>query len=318
MSKKLFFLLTVSLVFFMSQKITLADFNADTFARGYSGTLIVEQSGSPAHRIIDYNQHYTNSDSYDAYTSETSGLLRPEYSSPPYYDAVRVVGMFVTLTNEGGMLWSDDFYFRSFLITPTPSPIYMSHRLDTLDPTATYEAFTKLSYDNGATRTSDGTAINLGIVYLYTQYALGTLYGYDYANNSTAAELDEALQFLLGKGGSGTSWTSNQFLEHLVTESGNPGVWLTQYDLNATYPSWVDNDYAVYVMNLTRYDFSGFLDPDYHPDSIPLGAAAGDILYLVKRDNTPSSTVPEPASLIPLTFLGMGIFAAARHRKKRA
>ena len=296
MYKKTIALFLVVMAFALFQKVTIAEFNSGQFAAsfGQESVILLPGGSGEVKKVIMSLYHYPVEPSLlDAYAPSTTGEIDP---SRPWD-----IGMFHSMGASGyvrdAYYYGDDIYFSSFVLTSTPSYLY--------------EYRATLSYDNGATRTSGGTAINLGVAYLYSRYATGDLSIYDYTNNSTAAEFNEALQFLLGNGSSGTTWTSNRFLNHLVTESGNSSVWLQQYDLNTTYPAWVDNDYAVYVMNLSQIDYDRL--PELYPP-IPY-LPVGDVLYLVRRDSI--GGVPEPATVFLWTCMSVGLFGAARHRRKR-
>ena len=294
MNKKLSALVTTSVVIILLQNAVLADFNAGQFAQNFGTQNFIVRGSSPQQQVI-YVDSGNFSSSIGAYDSRVAGMVDP---NRPGYD----VGMFYTMAGSGyaydGYYFGDDIYFSSFALNPVTAQIHEYHG--------------RLDYSNGATRTSDGNAINLGVVYLYTKYATGTLYGYNYATHSTAAELNEALQFLM-YGGNSALWTANRFLSHLVTELGTSGIWLEQYNLNETYPAWVDNGYAVYVMNLSQIDYDRL--PELFPP-IPY-LPTGDMLYLVSRGNGGTSDVPEPATLISWAVIGLGLFGAARHRKRR-
>ncbi len=266
------------------QGIALADFNAGDFARNfnsfnYGGNTytpgFIMRGAGPVLKVTDVSANGFNLD-INAYSSSLAGQVDPMRAG---YD----VGAFTTRMGSSGFFYGDDLYFSSFALTSTPATLT--------------EYVGKLSYDGGATRATNGKAINLGIAYLYTKYATGALSNYDYANNSTAAELQSALQLLLNGGITSEQWATNRFLGHLVGETGNAGIWTTQYDLNNTSYPWLDGTYAVYVMNLNG------------------SGSQGDVLYLVKRGGG-SSDVPEPATLISWTVLGLGLFGAARRRRK--
>ena len=306
MNKKIIGLLSATMVVFLSQTAAWADFNPGQYAEDFSrnGLIPYGSNTSGRIRIIDIWQHYDASNNYDAYAPSTFGYLDPNWERYSEYD----MGLFVPMwfNDSSGTFWRNDYYFSTFSLTSNiPTGGY-------------YETRGTLSYDNGATRTSDGTAINLGVVYLYTQYATGKLYGYDYVNNSNAAELNEAFQFLMGNGSSDTTWTSNRFLDHLVTEPGSSGTWLMPYDLTTEYPAWVDNNYAVYVMNLERPRF--VFDPDnMQAPPTTVWDSIADVLYLVQRDSVAAvvDPVPEPATLLLWSAIGLGMFEATRFRKKR-
>ena len=287
MYKKIIALLALSLVIVLPQKYVCADFNAATFAQnfnnfrpGYTPNFIAQGSG-PQLQVIDVSANGFNLN-LGSYSPNLAGYVDPLRANMSPND----IGTFTSLLNQTSYFYADDLYFSSFSLTSTPA--------------SRQEFIGKLNYDSGATRTSSGQAINLGIVYLYQKYATGTLYGYDYAANSTAAELQVAMQLLLSGSITTEQWETNSFLSHLVTELGGSGVWLTQYDLNETYPAWLDNNYAVYVMNLTT-----------------MNGSAGDVLYMVRRDSAGGNGVPEPTTLFLWTGIGLGLAGITRHRAKR-
>jgi hypothetical protein len=294
MYKKTVGLFVTAMIFAVLHNAAWAEFVAEQFAESfntfrnasgvaYQPAVILRGSG-PVYSVTDVSADIFNLN-IDAYSPNRAGYVDPIRANDQFPIDV---GQFTTLMGETGHYFADDLYFSSFA-------------LGALNTQPLYECVGQLSYDGGKTRTSDGKAINLGIVYLYTKYATGTLYGY---NDSKAAKLNEAFRLLLNSNEITTEWTTNEFLNHLVTEPGSPSTWLTEYNLNTTYPSWVDNGYAVYVMNLTQIGDYGAV------------VSVGDMLYLVKRDGG-TSDVPEPATLFAWSVLGLGLFGAARHRKKR-
>ena len=270
----------------------LADFDAYLLAQNFGTQNFIVSGSGPPQQVI-YVDSGNFSSSIGAYDSRVAGMVDPSHP----WD----IGVFYTMGGSGytlgGTLYGDDIYFSSFALNPVTAQ--------------NYEYFGSLNYDNGATRTSDGKAINLGIVYLYTEYVTYGLHGYDYDNHSTAAALNEAFQLLLSGSITAAQWQNNPFLSHLVTEPGGAWVWLTEYNLNETYPSWVDNNYAVYVMNLSQIDYGRL--PELYP-LIPT-LPTGDVLYLVKRDDGGSSDVPEPATLLAWSAIGLGLIAVRRRRK---
>jgi hypothetical protein len=302
MYKKTVGLFVTAMIFAVLQNAAWAAFDAELFVQNfntfrnasgaaYRPAFILRGSG-PVYSVTDVSADIFNLN-IDAYSPNRAGYVDPRLANQFPND----VGMFTTLMGGTGFYFADDLYFSSFA-------------LGALNTQPLYECIGQLSYNGGATKTSDGKAINLGIVYLYTQYATGTLYGY---NDSKAATLNDAFQLLLSGNITTQQWEGNEFLSHLATELGHPSVWLTEYNLNTPYPSWVDNGYAVYVMNLTQLVLdwsSGGSEPEIRWDSV------GDMLYLVKRDGG-TSDVPEPATLFAWSVLGLGLYGAARHRKKR-
>ena len=309
MNKKIIALLTATIFLVMLQTAARAEFSAEQFAQSFNtfqfGTntyvpnFIVRGNG-PNVNVIDVSARgfSLNVDAYSPSSPRLAGMVDP---SRPGEDVGQFNAMEPAGYVPGGKYYGDDIYFSSFALN--------------WDGLESYQYNGKLDYDNGATRTSAGTAINLGVVYLYTQYSTGKLYGYDYANNSNAAELNEAFQFLMGNGNGVTTWTNNRFLEHLVTETGGPGVWTTPYNLNTVYPAWVDNNYAVYVINLSQIDYERL--PELYP-TIPY-MPVGDMLYLVRRDGgdiDDPNPVPEPATLIIWSVIGVGLLGTTRRKKR--
>ena len=293
MYKKMIVLVLVAMSFAMLQTAAWADFNPGEFARNfnsfvgntgltYQPSFIVRGSG-PAYDVTDVSAYGYNLN-IGAYSPNRAGYVDPNRVGSFPVD----VGTYTTLDGSEGYYFADDLYFSSFA-------------LGGLTPPERFESVGQLSYDNGATRTSHGTAINLGIVYLYTKYAtnvLGTL------NATEVAELNTAMQLLLSGDITQDQWENNRFLSHLVTELGVGDVWRTPYNLNQTYPNWLDNNYAVYVMNLTQ--FAG-----------PVEYSVGDVLYLVRRDGVGGSDVPEPATLLAWAAMGLGLFGTVRRRRER-
>ena len=297
MNKKLMMLATASVVLILLQNAALADFDAGQFAHNFGTQHFTVRGPGPPQQVI-YVDSGNFSSSIGAYDSRVAGMVDPDHPwwfIGPEIDGFYVIGGSGYSSVKEGTIFFDDIYFSSFALNPVTAQ--------------NYQYFGKLDYSNGATRTSDGNAINLGIVYLYTEYATYGLHGYDYDNHSTAAALNEAFQLLLSGSITTAQWQNNPFLRHLVTESGDSSVWLTQYNLNETYPNWVDNNYAVYVMNLSQIDYDRL--PELYP-LIPT-LPTGDVLYLVSRN----SGVPEPATFISWAVIGLGLFGTARHRKRR-
>jgi len=286
----------VVMSFAMLRNAALADFNAGQFAQNFGSQSFIVSGADPAQQVI-YVGAGNFSSSVGAYNPIVAGMIDP---SRPGDD----IGRFNSMGGSGyvlggGTIYGDDTFFSSFALNPVSAQ--------------NYEYFGRLNYDIGATRTSNGSAINLGIVYLYTKFATNSLYGYDYTNHSNAGTLNEAFQLLLSGSITNAQWQNNQFLSHLVTELGGPTVWLMQYDLNETNYPGLGNNYAVYVMNLSQIDY------DRLPGSYPLihHLPTGDMLFLVGRDSGSTSDVPEPATLFAWSVIGLGLFGASRYRKRR-
>jgi hypothetical protein len=325
MYKKIVSLFVTAMIFAVLQNAAWAEFDVQQYARDfYKSSLFIRETNrgettewgigyiswyfdgtSPERHIVDLREHYTHTGAYDAYSPNLAGHLVPwpVDMNGSYYDSM-------SAPNPGYYAYlGNDHYFSSFILGTAPTGEVCNGRL---------------SYENGATKTSDGKAVNLGIVYLYTKFATQTLSEYDYgnniiegANNDTAKEMNAAFQLLLSDDVTFDKWMSNRFLRQLSIDQDNYVIWLEQYDLNKTDYSLVDNNYAVYVLNLTqwKYDWDSF---DYEQGTIPdiITHSVGDMLYLVKRDGG-TSDVPEPATLFAWSVLGLGLYGAARHRKKR-
>jgi len=304
MYKKLIVVFLVAMSFATMRSAAFADFDAGQFASNFN--LFVNTGGSPrtplfymresgpvfqATDVSDYGFNLN----VGAYSPHLAGMVDPALYAD--YGPDIIVG---TFTSQSGSTWyyyNDDLYFSSFALGSTSW--------------LPYETVGQLNYSNGATRTSNGTAINLGTAYLYAKYATGAM---GTLNTAAINELNTAFQVLLS-GNITAQWTTNPFLGLLLDESG--GViedWLIQYDLNFSSNSWLDNNYAVYVMNLTQFvlDWSGGgSEPEMRWDSV------GDVLYLVRRDNGGTSAVPEPTTLFAWSVIGFGLLGAARHRKRQ-
>ena len=292
MRRKFISIIVATMALAMFQKATFADFNAEEFARNFNESVAILPGSNEARRVMSLYHWPVEWRLLDAYAPSTSGEVDP---SRPWD-----IGTFYYMSSSGydpgAFYYGDDIYFSSFVLNSAPSTLY--------------EYRATLSYDNGATRTSDGRAINLGIVYLYTQYATGV---YGVLDDYRASEFNRALQLLL-TGTFSSEWFDNWYLSVMI-EMSLPFYWLIEYDLNYTsYPTWIDNDYAVYVMNLSQIDYDRL--PELYPP-IPY-LPVGDVLYLVRRDNGGGSDgVPEPATLLLWTGIGLGMVGAARYRKRR-
>lgn len=299
MNKKIIGLLSATIVFVMLQTSARADFNPAQFAQNFNtfnGNYhpgFIAQGTGPAINVIDVSARGFDLN-LSGYASDRAGMVDP---SRPWD-----IGMFRTLMGGTGYYFGNDLYFSSFSLTST------------LPQNQEFRG--SLSYDNGLTRLSDGTPVTIGLAYLYTKYATGA---YNNWNDALMAELYEAMRFLAGRGSSETTWFSNGVLSSMITETALPGLWMTSYNLNTEYPAWVDNNYAIYAMNLEQSQ----LVFDANGNASTVWTSAGDVLYLVRRDGggtdpgTEPGTVPEPGTLLAWSIIGLGMFGAARLRKKR-
>lgn len=185
-------------------------------------------------------------------------------------------------------------YIRSFCIEPSQIM------------TSIYNG--KLNYNSatGQTKNSEGKALNIGVAYLYSQFAAGTLADYRYMeteNNGSgsnrgadAAYLKLAIQQLLGYQGS-PEWGTNAFLGQLLQINSDRNYWLSSYDPNQYYD--VIGDYAVFAMNVYT---SG-------------GVGRQDFLYVTKTDNGNGGDVPEPATILLWSLGGLGATAASWRKR---
>jgi len=160
-----------------------------------------------------------------------------------------------------------------------------------------------------ATGTSQGKTLNLGLAWLYANFANGTLTGYDYTNtaarNSDAATLQDAIWYLLGYNNgneyssymynSATSLSNNEFLVLMQSQVAN---WSDTYNPNQDYA--VMNGARVFVMQTRRADT---LSNKYYQQ---------DFLYVANGD----TGVPEPASVL-LWILGSCGAMGTAWRKRR-
>ena len=181
------------------------------------------------------------------------------------------------VSTTGGTNW-----FETFCVEPT-------------GPTTT-AMIGKLNYAGGATKNSNGVALNLGAAYLYKMYATGTLSGFNYSGTSTDGTLATAIRILLGFN-TLSNWTTNTFLNVLMQENTDKAYWQGAYDPSKVYNEI--GDYSVFIMQVT-----------YASN----GTNGQDFLYLAKHE--PSTDVPEPASILLWSLGGLGI-AGSWARKRR-
>lgn len=151
----------------------------------------------------------------------------------------------------------------------------------------------KLNYENNATTTTSGKALTLGSALLYSQFATGTLDGYNYEspNYDNGYVLTKAIQYLMGATYD-TNW-SNAFLSDLLEINSDKSYWTQIYDPGQYYDEI--GDYSVFVMN----------------NKDEYGTHVQDFLYLAAHEDTSgagNAGTPEPASML---IFGAGLSGLA-------
>jgi hypothetical protein len=154
---------------------------------------------------------------------------------------------------------------------------------------------------------------------LYRLFATGELGVYNYENQYTKnqsyglyyggdySDLFFAIQYLMGStyivppGSMDSDWENNLFLQTLLSINSDKSHWTSIYDPGKYYDEI--GNYSVFIANA-----NSIVDYTYRVE--------GDFLYLAKLGETPSSSVPEPATL---ALWGLGTFGAAiiGYRKRR-
>ncbi|MCL2623674.1 MAG: PEP-CTERM sorting domain-containing protein [Planctomycetaceae bacterium] len=177
-------------------------------------------------------------------------------------------------------------YFRTFCVQPNVG-VYTN-----MEAT--------LNYVNGKSSTTSGHFLTLGAAYLYSQFATGTLQGYNYAETSarstSSSNLLTAIRALMSIT-IVSNWSANPFLNQLLLSNSDRDYWTSAYDPNQYYD--IIGNYSVFVMN---------------NNEIGTNRDGQDFLYVVATN--PSSDIPEPATLFLWGLGGLGVIGAARRRKK--
>ncbi|MDR1960618.1 MAG: PEP-CTERM sorting domain-containing protein [Planctomycetaceae bacterium] len=176
-------------------------------------------------------------------------------------------------------------YYKAFCVEPTGGV------------STSMEA--KLNYANGKSQTSDGYALSLGAAYLYKEFAVGTLDGFNYTDSgqrsSDSYALRAAIRTLMGINPI-SNWSTNTYLSQLLADNPDMDYWKQIYDPGKYYDEI--GNYSVFVMNcfMNNGDSNG-----------------QDFLYIAKAEGS----VPEPTSLLLWGMGSLGLFGIKRSRKHR-
>ena len=131
-----------------------------------------------------------------------------------------------------------------------------------------------LNYANNTSTSSTGQSLSVGAAYLYSQYAAGTLQGYNhYPLSASYGYLLSAVHGLIGL--NPVDW-DNTFMKLLLRINSDEDYWTQTYDPNKYYDDI--GDYSVFIINC--YDANG-------------NGGYQNFLYVAKASN--SSDTPEPA-----------------------
>ena len=155
-----------------------------------------------------------------------------------------------------------------------------------------------LNYVNGTSSTSSGHVLTLGAAYLYSQFAIGELEGYNYTDSThttSSSNLTVAIRALMSIT-IVNDWAGNPFLKQLFSIENDRNYWTGAYDPNQYYD--IIGNYSVFVMN--NSEIGG------------LGRDGQDFLYVACA--TDSSNVPEPTTLLLWGLSSLGVFGVARKR----
>jgi len=174
-------------------------------------------------------------------------------------------------------------YFRTFCVQP-----YVN---------ALQNMKSTLNYENGRSCTTEGNCLTIGAAYLYSQFAAGTLNGYEYDNTTSRTDSNRALlsaiRCLMGIK-IVSDWATNDFLAQLLRINNSKSYWSKVYDPNRYYD--IIGDYSVFVMNNREIDSD---------------EEGQDFLYVAKN----SSDVPEPTTVLLWGLGNLIMFGAFRWKK---
>jgi hypothetical protein len=155
-----------------------------------------------------------------------------------------------------------------------------------------------IKFNNGQFSSPDGGALTLGAAWLYSQFAAGTLGGYDYSNDGgrqqSAGNLQNALWYLEGEISTPTDTLINSGADG--TAFYNEA--LTAVGANINNAS--DGAYGVVVLNM------------YAPNQDGTDGAPAQDQLMVVPDYT--IAVPEPTSLALASLGGLGVLLLRRKR----
>ena len=168
----------------------------------------------------------------------------------------------------------------------------------------------KLNYEaaTGLTRNNSNVALSVGGAVLYQRYASatinshGNIFDYSTAMNTgnrsnDASTLRSAIMTLNNATSTNSvNWTSNKYLQYLLTLRDDREYWIRDYNTNLRYNEL--GDFAVFMMNVG----SGYQTHLY-------------VSYASHLGNYENGGVPEPATLL-LWTLGMGAFGVGHFRKR--
>ena len=272
-TRHLLALLTVALTV-TSSGLLRADFNPQDVVAGFGSRTFSAATGSA---IRETSFTFTYTPNIDAYA--------PTVYGSPYFFGTRTIG-------ENG--------FYTFCVDANVQPL------------GSGTASLDYSPSTGLTRNDTGHAVNLGVAWLYTQYATGVLADFPYGTQPGnyprqgggniepgGAMLFAAIQLLMY--GTTTAQqiqnSSNQFIQSMLAVNSNAAYWLQSYDLRIRND--YIGDYAVFVLNVH---------------------GGQDHLYIARADygTTPDpEPVPEPAMLLLWTLGGMGLAGGSWTRKRR-
>jgi len=271
----------------------VTNFNSKNGGKGFLFRAVIDKSGSSGY-FKDHSPGVSTGE-FRLYNEGTASIDLSGYSG---------------LTSYNGGANINASYFQTFCVDPGLEMSFGVENSGLLN----YGGRNVAPFGDGTTRTKMGARLNLGVAYLYKEFAAGTLRGYEYTYGDTridtAVILQDTIWLLMGRqdkmvNSANANWSTNDFLQELLRVNNSQSYWVNSiYDLNATY-GFMD-DYKVFVMNVTTsmiMQLSG--------DSTSLQQ---DVLYVIRDGG--GNGVPEPASLLLWTLGSIGV-AGVAYRKRR-